>query len=1213
MAKHPPFHMFKETRLSFESPSLASTIILRLPAHGVPNHRTSFDKALIYEPAIAEDETSYSRINLASSASVYFRQGHKYPRGFLWRVLGDSKVLSLQSIDLSRSPQEKHEASLTLRLHFPQTIRPGGVAFSDPEDHDVLCVFVLTNHKELYTLTLRPEYFCRASASESTIGDWCKSFIPGCFSFRYPHRLHPLNPHELLISLHDGGILKLTRPPNSDGSFWTETFYNDGSWGGTLRGLIPWQGNGTVRYANTNLEQATVTSMARSPLRLLENGRDHVFAVTLNHTIKAWNLETGKIDVTKDLLNVERQPQEMGKYLIDPSQAHLIYVLDHMTAVLHDFILITYSPIGAGQFKLWGVRSDNIRTQIDDLYPDHVFEPVPPSAEIWTLSQFSAVILSESRMMLWMLWKNNLSYRVQSLEFDLGDDFPTTWAKSWTTSATQSLRDIPLPSPSIHDPLGATDKWTEFLFYPGRFSIATLETCLSIYQQGLRTTPLPQSPNPEPLEERIAASVASTVALGRNFDGSLDYEHFRVDTDAQWRRFFRIAVELEKQCEEALSLVYDVNTGLPWMVSTGGAAVVRECSHLELLWHNRFSIVRTNSDDFSQRPTDFHHIGSKDGKTALEMAGLIHAAAMFRESFSDALDRSCATAYESEIFQDPSYSPTARLRSFYDRCNFAGEISDDTYSQLLENIAIFGGFETIDNEMFIAILKITTGESGGQKSRLNLTSFGAYTLSRCTQDSVLKNSSILFDLLILVVFMDIEVDRDEEENQLNFDAPEIFVALLSLLRKYEVFNWLAKTKRSDDSMALSTSPEDSPKRSKTKEPKSQTLLEDLYVVPWRPLVPHHSQRQSQILTHSIEHIIRDADVSSDPAAVVTIQCYLLREGKIECATDFLRFQPSTPWATYIKARYYVCIKDYTAAAIHFKKCAHSFAAGKACPEPEQSDMYLTQIDVDNLNGGFPRYYRHVAEIFEREKAYSYVVSFARLGLQFCGASALNAEVQKDLLLRIFSSSLFSSRFDEAYSALMQYPGKDIQSNDLRKLIITMCQQNESSRLLALPFPGLHTQVDEILLSKCLNTLTLSSGPPFHQILYAWRLHHGDFRGAASILYNRLQRQRTASTLPRARDGENSPLIQGYLALINLLASVDESQAWILSTARVEEPENQEAGAKRAKGMAGVGGAMKRSVVTLADIRREYSAELDRLAMIQNNQFALEGGDAMDVL
>lgn len=70
----------------------------------------------------------------------------------------------------------------------------------------------------------------------------------------------------------------------------------------------------------------------------------------------------------------------------------------------------------------------------------------------------------------------------------------------------------------------------------------------------------------------------------------------------------------------------------------------------------------------------------------------------------------------------------------------------------------------------------------------------------------------------------------------------------------------------------------------------------------------------------------------------------------------------------------------------------------------------------------------------------------------------------------------------------------------------------------------------------------------------------------------------------------------YLALINILANIDPSQAWILADGE------------------GEGEGKKRRVLTLEDVRGEYQAELDRRAAIESGRFAFVGcGDEMDVL
>lgn len=77
--------------------------------------------------------------------------------------------------------------------------------------------------------------------------------------------------------------------------------------------------------------------------------------------------------------------------------------------------------------------------------------------------------------------------------------------------------------------------------------------------------------------------------------------------------------------------------------------------------------------------------------------------------------------------------------------------------------------------------------------------------------------------------------------------------------------------------------------------------------------------------------------------------------------------------------------------------------------------------------------------------------------------------------------------------------------------------------------------------------------------------------------------------------QTQPVLNAYLALINVLACVEKSQAWILADTGAEE-------------------GRKRRVVTLDDVRGEYQGELDRLAAIESGRFAFVGdGGEMDVL
>lgn len=218
MADMVPFNAYKETRLNLDPTTQGSTVAIRLPTHGAStwSSKTAQKRPHNADVGVAVDEGAFRQKQLATAASIYYRQHHKSPRAFLWRVLEDGKVLSIRAVDISRQAKEP-DANITLRLTFPNLIKHSCVAFSDSAEHDVLSAFVLTESSHLYTLSLRPDYFKRASSTEDNVGDWCKSYMPSAFSFKHAHRLVALNADEILISLTDGGLLKLGRKSGQDG------------------------------------------------------------------------------------------------------------------------------------------------------------------------------------------------------------------------------------------------------------------------------------------------------------------------------------------------------------------------------------------------------------------------------------------------------------------------------------------------------------------------------------------------------------------------------------------------------------------------------------------------------------------------------------------------------------------------------------------------------------------------------------------------------------------------------------------------------------------------------------------------------------------------------------------------------------------------------------------------------------------------------------
>lgn len=210
----------KETRVNLEPASAASLVHIRIPS---PSHARSRDRRLPAPDKYGEEERTYRSKNLATAASIYHRKHHQSPRSFLWRVLEDDYVLSLRAADICKRPNAD-DANLILHLRFPNPIRTSCIALADPAEHDALSVFVLDQSNHLYTITLRPDHFRKRSATENGLGDACKTHTAGTFSFKHPHRLVAVSAYHVVVTFHDGGIIRFDRNKSHDGTKHSTSF-----------------------------------------------------------------------------------------------------------------------------------------------------------------------------------------------------------------------------------------------------------------------------------------------------------------------------------------------------------------------------------------------------------------------------------------------------------------------------------------------------------------------------------------------------------------------------------------------------------------------------------------------------------------------------------------------------------------------------------------------------------------------------------------------------------------------------------------------------------------------------------------------------------------------------------------------------------------------------------------------------------------------------
>ncbi|KAL4952601.1 nucleoporin Nup120/160-domain-containing protein [Aspergillus filifer] len=1176
--------IYKDTQVDLRPYSQNTLVNIPIPTQTSSANKARFAISSFTgsdEPA-AKDEDEFARRYIATQGSVYFRKRNVYPRAFLWRVVNESKILEIQCVDLTKGGVESHEYNVTLRLGFQEEILPSGVALADSEEHEVLNVFVITASKELHTLALRPEFFRRTESIGENVSDWCKSYVPAPLTFSHPHRLHASSPVELFISLDNGALLRLTRRAADDGSNWSPLTLDERTWGASLRGLVRWNAQASIKYDGRNLDANVANAVATT------SDQTHAFAVCLNHTVKIWNLATNKLVATKDLLDREIQQQDTLTYALNPSESSFIRVFNVERALDggYRYYVVTYSPFEDGCFKFWAVKGGlTTPLVIEDLYPDSKLTPVDPDSSgnmFWSIADFQVKPAEEGkRMELWVLWRNSGLYQLYTLHFNF-ESLDSDWASNWTSAMSDTRRQEPPPRTVSADVVDPTERWLKFLLEPNRFTSEVLETALAIYQEAIK----PRSSSSTlkktiPLSERLCSTIAATVSLRRFDDDEMDFSRYRTDTDSKWRQFWQIAEDLNKRRFEPVTLSYDTYYETPWVLLSDSCAVVRECSSTELLLHNSGPVLRNEGPKTADR-WRHRNLESELGDLFEEASHLMAVASEFSKRFSADLEAACQGAIEAEIFTEPSSSVQDRMDAFRDRCDFSEQISNQDYDNLILDMNKQLNIYMLSSEIFYKILETIPLGFPGKDSDLLPTHFGVKITVNGVQETITFTRQILVDLLVLVVFIDGEVQQEERST---FDAVELFVELVTLLREYEMMLWLSSnTRKATD--RPETNPEDSPissfsltvPKSNGKNSRTVTVLEDLFATDIKPRqaigIP-----QSYTLTLGIQDVLswvsRPGEVAY-PNALVYIQCDLIAKGNLDLAWDFLRFQASTSWSTYVKGRLYVAMAELDTAALYFRKAAYLLSCGKPLGNlHEMSSTLLDMVSVDCFHNGLPKYFQHISSIFEQASAYSHVSEFTSLALQALSSeqgSEQDSEVvrlKNDLLTRQFYACLHICQFDQAYSALSRYQDSALQRTALGSLVTSILAASGPGtsgldQILHFPtslIPNIASHVDEILVS--LSQTTCEGTVDYKRVLQAYRIKRGDYRGAAEVAYHNVERLRQAretSThhlLSKAKAGdalhhildeddpESNEIRQELLSLINLLACVDKSEAYIL--------------------------------------------------------------------
>jgi nuclear pore complex protein Nup160 len=217
----------------------------------------------------------------------------------------------------------------------------------------------------------------------------------------------------------------------------------------------------------------------------------------------------------------------------------------------------------------------------------------------------------------------------------------------------------------------------------------------------------------------------------------------------------------------------------------------------------------------------------------------------------------------------------------------------------------------------------------------------------------------------------------------------------------------------------------------------------------------------------------------------------------------------------------------------------------------------TVLSTDVKKKGILGFYEHVIGIYDEHRVSENVIIFARLALNSISEKERKKHIDtvKTLWKMIFSNSLETLQFEEAYTALISIPDIEMRRYCLHRFVTVVCENGHVEALCTrYIFADLQSEVEETLLfkAKTRNVVPLPSptdhNPNYHQYLYSYYIFRGEYRNASFIMYDYARRLGCVAALDiggRSLVSVITEQARAYLASINALTLVDSDFSYLV--------------------------------------------------------------------
>ncbi|KAJ1668349.1 hypothetical protein IW140_000347 [Coemansia sp. RSA 1813] len=708
------------------------------------------------------------------------------------------------------------------------------------------------------------------------------------------------------------------------------------------------------------------------------------------------------------------------------------------------------------------------------------------------------------------------------------------------------------------------------------------------------------------LRQRIAMVVGSFLrAETSRRDGSLLVDEYHKALFTEWMRYSTLCARMQRIANTPRSLALCQSTDMVCVVSSNCVSVVQAAGEIE--WMHALSRRDPAASILLSAPENAIARSYPDlaqGNARAEVARLLSAASYV----TSAIAVDTLSALTDEMAQDASgeilVSLEARAAELFERhmadsfstrhmrhatkllglCRAPGDTIRNLLQALTESTDIVGPV-TLDGDP--QSFKSSASMDGLFASAFAMSVSARFSLARdivllliCItyhEDEVehidigalpplLSHGFGVFSLFAILQWMSSQSISEASEEPSVVEDP---AAVDGFLRKFSVLN-IDKRRDSAGSIASRPGKEQQATVASTEKPKPGTsfiysLLHSIIDRGYALRFVGRSGVFADMVTEGVSQIYAhfgfSAGWNGHPPLVRGTEAqpsFVLFAAKMEKSAPgemteaFLQFLPKTTAACYLSGLVSLRVRDYAAASDFFSNASIAYAQVFESVRTGVDLQYVLPQHVLESGHAFT-YYEHIADLFETVRYFAGVSRFSHLALASLQDDVLDIELtgamvrehQQKLWFKIFHAELEQNAFEQAYIATMSNPDQKVQQDCLRHLIGVLCERNGGVAVLCrLSFSGLQEDVERSLLFKARHSDILAK-PNYYRILYSFHIYRGNYRNAASAMYQYARRLSTHMMY----GGDVSKLLseqaQALLACINGLSLVDKQYAWVV--------------------------------------------------------------------